>query len=93
MGLLHPIPPDRPRATPETLLGGRQGSSTAHATQAFLQELEHMAGKEAVLAFDVYHAFDSPPKYLIHHTLLRMGTPAKLLLLTSLVLARGATFL
>ena len=41
--------------------GGRQGSSTAHATQAFLQELEHMADKEAVLAFDVYLAFDSPP--------------------------------
>ena len=73
--------------------GGRQGSSTAHATQAFLQELEHMADKEAVLAFDVRHAFDSPPKYLIHHTLLRMGTPAKLLLLISLVLARGATFM
>ena len=42
--------------------GGRQGSSTAHATQAFLQELGHMADREAVLAFDVYHAFDSPPK-------------------------------
>ena len=73
--------------------GGRQGSSTAHATKAFLQELEHMADKEAVLAFGVYHAFDSPRKYLIHHTLLRMGAPAKLLLLISLVLARGATFL
>ena len=73
--------------------GGRQGSSTAHATQAFLQELKHMADKEAQLAFDVYHAFDSPPNYLIHRTLLRMGTPAKLLLLISLVLARSATFL
>ena len=73
--------------------GGRQGSSTAHATQAFLQELEHMADKEAVLAFDVYHAFDSPQRYLILHTLLRMGTPARLLLSISLVLARGATFL
>ena len=61
--------------------GGRQGSSTAQATQAFLQDLKHMADKEAVLAFDVYHAFNSPPKYLIHHTILRMGTPTKLLLL------------
>ena len=41
----------------------------------------------------MYHAFDSPPKYLIHHTLLRMGAPAELLLLISLVLVRGATFL
>ena len=52
-----------------------------------------MNDKDAVLAFDVYHAFDSPPKYLIHHTLLRMGALAKLLLPISLVLARSATFL
>ena len=91
MGLPTLYPLIAPQLHPKQF-GGRQGSSTAHATQAFLQELEHMNDKEAVLAFDVYHAFDSPPKYLIHHTLLRMGTLAKLLLLISLVLARGAKF-
>ena len=73
--------------------GGRQGSSTAHATQVFLDDLDKLTDTEAVLAFDVYHAFDSPPKYLIHHTLQRMGTPVKLLLLITLVLEQGATFI
>ena len=73
--------------------GGRQGSSTSHASQAFLQDLEHTNNNEAALAFDLYHAFDNTPKYLIQHTLLRMGAPAKRMLLISLVLARGATLL
>ena len=59
----------------------------------FLDDLDKLTDTEAVLAFDVYHAFDSPPKYLIHHTLQRMGTPVKLLLLITLVLDQGATFI
>ena len=73
--------------------GGRQRSSTAHATQTFLDDLDSLPNIEAILAFDVDHAFDSPPKYLIYQTLQRMGTPTKLLLLFCLVLERGATFL
>ena len=42
--------------------GGKQGVSTAHATQIFLDDLEKMGPTEAILAFDLYHAFDSPPK-------------------------------
>ena len=74
--------------------GGRQGSSTAHATLAFLRDLKHMNDNvDGYQSIDVYHAFNSLPKYLIYHTLLRMGALAKLLLLISLALARGATFL
>ena len=73
--------------------GGKQGVSTAHATHTFLDDLDAVGPTEAILAFDVYHAFDSPPKYLIFHILDRMGTPLKLLRLISLVLELGATFL
>ena len=73
--------------------GGRQGTSTAHATHTFLDDMDRLDSVEAILAFDVYHAFDSPPKYLIHQVLDRMGTPLKLLRILSLVLERGATFI
>ena len=42
--------------------GGKQGHSPAQATQAFMHDIEQYDGLEAILAFDVYHAFDSPPK-------------------------------
>ena len=42
--------------------GGRQGVSTTNATQVFLDELDRQDNIEAIVAFDVYHAFDSPPK-------------------------------
>ena len=73
--------------------GGKQGVSTAHATHTFLDDLDAVGPTEAILAFDVYHAFDSPPKNLIFHIFDRMGTPLKLLRLISLVLELGATFL
>ena len=41
----------------------------------------------------MYHAFHSRLKNLIHHALQRMGTPVKLLLLITLVLEQGATFI
>ena len=73
--------------------GGRQGTSTAHATQIFLDAIDSIRDKEALLAFDVYHAFDSPPKALILGVLDRMGTPSKLLQIISLVMEQGSTFL
>ena len=48
---------------------------------------------EAILAFDVYHAFDSPPKALISMALQRLGTPLRLLRLISLALEYGATYI
>ena len=72
--------------------GGKQGVWTAHAKHTFLDDLDAVGPTEAILAFDVYHAFDSPPKFLIFHVLDRMGTPLKLLRLISLVLEQGATF-
>ena len=59
----------------------------------FLDDLDKLTDVEAVLAFDVYHAFDSPRKYLIQHTLQQMGTPVKLLLFITPVLKQGATFI
>ena len=73
--------------------GGDQGVSTAHATHTFLDDLDGVGPTEAILAFEVYHAFDILPKYLIFHILDRMGTPLKLLRLISLMLEQGATFL
>ena len=73
--------------------GGRQGISTAHATQMFLDDLHKLGPVEAILAFDVYHAFDSPPKILIRAVLDKMGTPLKLLRIITLVMERGSTFL
>ena len=37
--------------------GGKQGVSTTHATQTFLDGTKW----EAIFSFDMYHAFDSPP--------------------------------
>ena len=49
--------------------------STAHTTQAFLNDLDTGTTWEAIYDFDMYHAFDSPPKILISEVLERMGTP------------------
>ena len=73
--------------------GGRQGTSEAHATQTFLHDIDHLDNVEAILAFDVYHAFDSPPKALISLALQRFGTPLRLLRLISLALEYGATYI
>ena len=73
--------------------GGRQGVSTAHATQTFLDDIDSGNRWEAIFSFDMYHAFDSPPKILIREVLQRMGTPTKLLLLISTVLEQGPTFI
>ena len=73
--------------------GGRQGVSTAHATQTFLDDIDSGNRWEAIFSFDMYHAFDSPPKILIREVLQRMGTPTKLLLLISTVLEHGSTFI
>ena len=82
MDLPDPLSADRPQLHTKQL-GGCQGSSTAHATQVFLNDLDTLSDTEAMLAFDVYHAFDSPPKYLTRLTLQRMGTPTTVLLLIS----------
>ena len=55
--------------------------------------MDRLDSVEAILAFDVYHAFDSPPKYLINQVLDLIGTPLRLLRIPSLVLERGATFI
>ena len=73
--------------------GGKQGRSPAQATHAFMHDIEQYDGLEAILAFDVYHAFDSPPKHLIRTVLDRLGTPLKLLRIISLALEHGATFI
>ena len=61
--------------------------------QAFLEDLDNIGNLETILAFDVYHAFDSAPKPLIYGVLDRLGTPSKLLRLIFLVLEKGATYL
>ena len=72
---------------------GNQGVSTAHATQAFLDDIENGTKWQAIFSFDMYHVFDSPPKILIREVLQHMGTPTKLLLLISTVLEHGSTFI
>ena len=72
--------------------GSCQGTSPAHATHTFLHDIDHLDNVEAILAFDVYHAFDSPPKALIRLALQRFGTPLRLLRLISLALEYGATY-
>ena len=67
--------------------------STAHATQAFLNDLDTGTTWEAIYAFDMYHAFDSPPKISISEVLEQMGTPLKLLRLIQTVLEHGSTFI
>ena len=91
-GSINPCTP----SSPPSYTGnnsGKQGVSTAHAKHRFLDDLDAIGPMEAILGFDMYHAFDSPPKYLIFHILDRMGTPLKLLRLISLVLELGATFI
>ena len=73
--------------------GDRRGVSTAHATQAFLNDLDTGTSWEAIYAFDMYHAFDSPPKMLISEVVERMGTPLKPLRLIQTVLEHGSTFI
>ena len=43
--------------------GGRQGTSRAHAMQTVLHDIDHLDNFEAILAFDVYHAFDRPLRH------------------------------
>ena len=73
--------------------GGRRGVSTAHATQAFFNDLDTGTTWEAIYAFDMYHAFDSPPEILIREVLERMGTPSKLLRPIQTVLEHGSTYI
>ena len=73
--------------------GGRRGVSTAHATQTFFDDIDNGTSWESIFTFDMYHAFDSPPKILIRDVLQRMGTPTKLLLLISTVLEHGSTYI
>ena len=73
--------------------GGHQGTSPAHATQTFLHDIDHLDNVKAILAFDVYHAFDSPPEALISMALQRFGMPLRLLRLISLALEYGATYI
>ena len=72
---------------------GRQGTSPAHGTQTFLYDIDHLDNIEAILAFDVHHAFDSLPKALISMALQWFGTPLRLLRLISLALEYGATYI
>ena len=55
--------------------------------------MDSIRDKEALLAFDVYHAFDSTPKTFILGVLDRLGTPSKLLQIICLVMVEGSTFL
>ena len=80
-----------PSAPPS--LRRQSGVSTAHATQAFLNDMDDGTPWEAIHDFDVYHAFDSPPKVLISTVLAKMGTPTKLLRLIQMVLEFGATYI
>ena len=73
--------------------GGRQGTSPAHATKTFLQDLGQLDNKVIILAFDAYHAFDSPPKALICQVLGRLGTPVRLLQLITQALKHGTTYI
>ena len=73
--------------------GGRQGISTSHATQAFLNVINTDTPWESIFAFDMYHAFDSPSKILIREDLERMRNPAKLLRKITTVLEHGSTFI
>ena len=73
--------------------GCRQGTSPAHATQTLLQDLDQLDNIEIILAFDVYHAFDSPPKALICQVLGRLCTPVRLLQLITQALEHGTTYI
>ena len=73
--------------------GGRQGVSTVHAKPTFLDDIDGGNRWEAIFFFDMYHAFDGPPKILSREVLQRIGTPTKLLLLISTVLEHGSTFI
>ena len=67
--------------------------STAHASQAFLNDLNTGTTWGAIYALAMYHAFDSPPKILIREVLERMGTPSKLLRVIQTVLEHGSTYI
>ena len=73
--------------------GGRQGISTSHITQTFLNDIDTDTPWKFIFAFDMYHAFDSPPKILTREVLQGMGTPAKLLRIITTVLEHGSTFI
>ena len=87
-----PYPLISPHLRPRQF-GGKRGVSTEHATQAFLNDMDDGTPWEAIYVFEVYHAFDSPPKVLISTVLAKMGTPTKLLRLIQTVLEFGATYI
>ena len=71
-GIKHYTPSYPPKYTHQIhsrQFGGRQGVSTAHATQTFLNDMDSDAPWEGIFAFDIYHAFDSPPKIVIREVL------------------------
>ena len=55
--------------------GGKQGTPPAQATQTILDDVDRIEDVKAIMSFDIYHAFDGPPKCLIFAVLDRMGTP------------------
>ena len=59
--------------------GGRRGVSPAHATLSLMDMIDATCDLECWLSFDLYHAFDSPPKLLIVQTLDKLGIPLPLL--------------
>ena len=73
--------------------GGRIGTSPAHATQTFLQDLDQCDNIESILAFDVCHAFESPLKALICQVLGRLGIPFRLLQLITPALEQNTTYI
>ena len=62
-------------------------------TKTFLNDMDTGTTWEAIYAFNMYHAFDSPPKILIREVPDQMGTPPKLLLLIQTVVEYGSTFI
>ena len=74
-------------------MAAAKGTSPAHATQTFLQDLGQLDNIESILAFDVYHAFDSPPKALICQVMGRLGTRVRLLQLIAQALEHGTTYI
>ena len=59
--------------------GGRRGVSPAHATVSLMDMNDTTCDVRCLLSFDLYHAFDSPPKLLINQTLDKLGIPLPLL--------------
>ena len=69
-----------------------RGVST-HATQTCFDDIDNGTSWESIFTFDMYHAFDSPPKILIRDVLQCIGSPTKLLLFISTVLEHGSTYI